>query len=75
MLNYRFVFFCVQLSANFLHIAFFKKGCKIFPNFSVLSLTSEKALCLGLLNHYTNRGFSQFKGFFLLRKKKNRPKQ
>ena len=34
--------FRVELSANFLKIAFFKKGA--FVNFSVLSLTLEKSL-------------------------------
>ena len=40
VLSYHFVFFfCVQLFANFLKIAFFKKGVQKlgFSNFSVLS--------------------------------------
>ena len=39
LLSYHFVFFCVQLFANFLKIAFFEKGSKnwVFQIFSVLS--------------------------------------
>ena len=66
------MFFCVQLFANFLKIASFKKRVQkfFFSNFCVLSLNFENSLFLGLLKHYKNRGFSQFLWFLLLKKKK-----
>ena len=67
------MFLCVQLSANFLKIAFFKKRVQelVFPKFSVLSLTLDgKFSGLGLLKHYKNRVFSQFVCLFLLKKKR-----
>ena len=56
------VFFYAQLSGNFLKIAFFKKRVQKlgFSIFSVLSLSFENSLFLGLLKHYENRGFSNF---------------
>ena len=47
-------FFCVQLFANFLKIAFFENRVQKlgFSNFSVLSSFFENYLFLGLLKHY-----------------------
>ena len=58
--NYHFVFFCAQLSGNYLKIAFFKKGVQKlgFSIFCVLGLHFENYLFLDLLKHYKNRGFS-----------------
>ena len=63
------VFFCAQLSGNFLKIAFLKKRVQKlgFSIFSVLSLNFE---FFGLLKHYKNRGFSNFLCFLLLKEKK-----
>ena len=59
LLSYHCVFFCSQLLANFLKIAFFKKRVQKlgFSIFCVLSLNIENYLFLGLLKHYKNRGF------------------
>ena len=66
------VFFCAQLSCNFLKIAFFEKKRvqKLgFSIFSVLSLHFENSLLLGLLKHNKNRGFSIFCVLLLKEKK------
>ena len=70
LLSYHFV--CVQLSANFLKIAFFKKkGCKsFFLQFVCFKFNFENALFYGLLKHYNNRGFSQFLCFIMLKEKR-----
>ena len=73
VLSYQFVFFfCFQLFANFLKIAFFKKRVQKlgFSIFSVLSLNFENSHFLGLLKHYKNRGFSRFLCFLFLKEKK-----
>ena len=77
-LSYHFVFFCAQLSGNFVKIAFFEKKRvqKLgFSIFSVLSLNFENSLFLGLLKHYKNRGFSSFLCFLLLKEKKTGKKK
>ena len=68
-------FFCFQLFANFLKLAFFKKRVQKlgFSIFSVLSLNFENYLFLGLLKHYKNRAFSNF-GFCCWKRRK-RPKK
>ena len=53
------VFFCAQLSGNFLKIAFFKKRVQKL-GFSIFSVLSLKILFFGLLKHYKNGGFSIF---------------
>ena len=60
VLSYHFVFFCVQLFANFLKLAFFnKKGAKIgFFNFLCFKLLFWQFSFLGLQKHYKNRDFS-----------------
>ena len=73
VLSYQFVFFfCFQLFADFLQIAFFKKGVQKlgFSIFSVLSLNFENSHFLGLLKHYKNRGFCRFLCFLFLKEKK-----
>ena len=71
------VCFCVQLFANFLKRAFFKKkGAKIgffFSIFCVFSLNFENSLLLGLLKHY-KIGVSANFGVFLLLPEKKRQK-
>ena len=68
-----FGFFCFQLFANFLKIAFFKKRVQKlgFSIFSVLSLNF--ANFLGLLKHY-KIGVSAIFGFFVVEKEENRQK-
>ena len=71
------VFFCAQLSGNYLKIAFFfqKMGAKIgFFNFLCFKLIFGKFSFLGLLKHYKNRGFSRFLCFLFLKKKKGKKK-
>ena len=74
LLSYHFVcVFCVQLSANFPKIAFFQKNeCKdwFFSIIFCFKYNFGKISFLGLLEHYKNRGFSQFLWFFLLKKKR-----
>ena len=73
VLSYQFVFFfCFQLFANFLKIAFFKKRVQKlgFSIFCVLSLNFENSHFLGLQKHYKNRGFSRFLCFLFLKEKK-----
>ena len=68
-------FFCVQLFANFLKIAFFEKRVQKlgFSNFCVLSSFFQNYF-LGLLKHYNNRGFSKILCFLLLKEKKKTQK-
>ena len=69
------VLFCAQLSGSYLKIAFFSKnGCKnwVFQMSVFFKLIFGKFSFLGLLKHYTNRGFSRFLCFLFLNEKKGK---
>ena len=70
-LSYHFVFFCAQLSGNFLKIAFFKKRVQKL-GFSIFCFKFKfwKFSFLGLLKHYKNRGFSNFCVFCCWKRRK-----
>ena len=69
------VFFCAQLSGNYLEIAFFKKRVQKlgFSNFCV-KLVFGKFSFLGLIKHYKNRGFSRCLCFFVVGREKKAQK-
>ena len=70
LLSYHFVFFCAQLSGNFLNIAFFKKRVQklvFFFFFLCFKFEILKFSFLGLLKHYKIWGFSKFRNFFVER--------